>query len=131
MKKIPAYNLQDVLVALVIIGIITLIAVPMAMPYITKAKSTEAQIQLKYIFNLQTTHRYMYSKYSNDLDEIDFIAPKTINQEGTAYYIYEILNSSNTSFTARATAIVDFDGDGIFNVWEINEKGAPKITVKD
>lgn len=131
MKKIPAYNLQDVLVALVIIGILTLIAVPLVMPKITKAKSIEAQTQLKYLFNLQTTYRYMHSKYSNDLDDIDFISPKTVNEEGTAYYAYEIIKSSTTSFTARATAVVDFDGDGIFNVWEINENGAPKIIVKD
>lgn len=131
MKKIPAFNLQEMLLALLIIGILVLIALPGMMPLIAKTKSVEAQIQLKHIYNLQTTNRYMFSKYSFDLNEIDFETPKTINEGGTSNYQYEILEANNTHFKARATAIVDFDGDGIFNVWEIDENGAPKQITKD
>ena len=60
-----------------------------------------------------------------------FEAPETVEQNGTANYVYEILSASNDSFKARATSITDFDGDGIYNVWEIDEKGNPKQTVKD
>lgn len=131
MKKLPAYNLQEVLLVLVIIGILMLLALPNLMPLISKTKSIEAQTQLKYIYNSQTTHRYMYSKYSNELTEIDFESPKTVKENGTANYSYELLNATNNSFKARATSITDFDGDGIFNIWEIDEKGVPKQTVKD
>ncbi|WP_298341120.1 prepilin-type N-terminal cleavage/methylation domain-containing protein [uncultured Algibacter sp.] len=130
-KKIKAYNLQEVLIVLVIIGILLLLALPNLMPLIAKTKSVEAQTQLKYIYNSQTTYRYMYSKYAIDLNEIDFEAPKTVNQNGTSNYSYELLTASNNSFKARATAITDFDGDGIFNVWEIDETGTPKQIVKD
>ena len=129
--KIPAYNLQEVLIVLIIIGILLLLALPNLMPLISKTKSIEAQTQLKYIYNSQTSYRYMYSKYAADFNEIDFEAPKTVNENGTSNYSYEILNTSNNSFKARATAITDFDGDGIFNVWEIDETGNPKQTVKD
>ena len=129
--KVGAYNLQEVLVVLVIIGILLLLALPNLMPLISKAKSTEAQLQLSHIYNSQTTHRYMYSKYSFDLNEIDFEAPKTVNENGRANYSYEILSATNSSFKARATAVTDFDGDGVFNVWEIDETGAPKQIVKD
>ena len=131
MKKLPAYNLQEVLIVLVIIGILLLLALPNLMPLISKAKSTEAQLQLSHIYNSQTTYRYMYSKFSTDLNEIDFEAPKTVNENGRSNYQYEILNATNHSFKARATAITDFDGDGVFNVWEIDENGAPKQTIKD
>ncbi|WP_323028502.1 prepilin-type N-terminal cleavage/methylation domain-containing protein [Gelidibacter japonicus] len=131
LKKIPAYNLQEILIVLVIIGILLLLALPNLMPLISKAKSIEAQTQLKYIYNSQTTYRYMYSKYSNDLNELDFVPPKTVKENGSGNYIYEILNASNASFKIRATAITDFDGDGIFNVWEIDESGNPKEIVKD
>ena len=130
-KKLPAYNLQEILIVLAIIGILLLIAIPNLMPLISKAKSVEAQTQLKYIYNSQTTYNYMHSKYSNDLDEIDFEAPTTVKEDGTANYRYEIIESSNNSFRARATAITDFDGDGVFNVWEITEKGMPTQIVKD
>jgi len=129
--KLPAYNLQEVLVVLVIIGILLLLALPNLMPMITKAKSMEAQIQLNHIYNSQTIHRYMYSKFSNDLNEIDFEAPKTVNENGRSNYNYEVIEASGHTFKARATAITDFDGDGIYNVWEVDETGAIKQMVKD
>ena len=130
-RKISAYNLQEVLIVLIIIGILLLLALPNLMPLISKTKSIEAQTQLKFIYNSQSSYRYLNSKYSSDLNDIDFEAPKTVNQNGTSNYNYEILTATNNSFKARATAITDFDGDGIFNVWEIDENGIPKQIIKD
>jgi type IV pilus assembly protein PilE len=129
--KVKAFNLQEVLIVLLIIGVFMLIALPNLMPLVVKAKSVEAQMQLKYIYNNQTSHRYLYSKYSSDLYELDFEAPKTVKDNGTSNYTYQIISADNTAFIARATAITDFDGDGIFNVWEITENGTPKQIVKD
>ncbi len=130
-RKISAYNLQEVLIVLIIIGILLLLALPNLMPLISKTKSIEAQTQLKFIYNSQSSYRYLNSKYSSDLNDIDFEAPKTVNQNGTSNYTYEILTATNNSFKARATAITDFDGDGVFNVWEIDENGIPTQIVKD
>ena len=129
--KVNAYNLQEILIVLVIIGILLLLALPNLMPLIGKTKSLEAQTQLKFIYNSQTTYRYMYSKYTTDLNELDFEAPKTVKENGQSNYNYELLDANNTSFKARATAITDFDGDGVFNVWEIDETGTPKQIIKD
>lgn len=130
-QKLMAYNLQEVLIVLVIIGILLLLALPNLMPLISKTKSVEAQTQLKFIYNSQTSYRYMYSKFANDLNAIDFEPPKTVNENGTGNYTYELLTANNASFKVRATAITDFDGDGIFNVWEIDEGGVPKQIIKD
>ncbi len=131
LKKIPAYNLQELMVTLVIIGILVLIALPALMPLISRAKSVEAQNQLKHLYNTERQYFYMYSKYSMDIDAIDFEIPKTINENGTANYSYEIIEATNNTFKARATAIADFDGDGIYNVWEINQDQQLKEMVKD
>ncbi|GMN06250.1 prepilin-type N-terminal cleavage/methylation domain-containing protein [Croceitalea sp. MTPC5] len=130
-KKVKAINLQETLIVLAIIGILLLLALPNLMPLIAKAKSVEAQVQLKAIYNAQTTHRYMYSKYTNDINELDFEAPKTVKENGTANYVYQILSADNATFKARAEAITDFDGDGVLNVWEIDENGNPKQITKD
>ena len=119
------------LIVLAIIGILLLIALPNLMPLISKAKSVEAQTQLKAIYNAEQQYYFMYSKYSTDFNELDFEAPKTVKEEGTANYSYEIIQSSDNEFKARATAITDFNGDGIFNVWEIDHNGNPKQVTAD
>ena len=131
MKKIKSFNLQEMLIVLAIIGILLLLALPNLMPLITKAKSVEAQTQLKFIYNSQKQYHFMYSKYSNELKEIDFEAPKTVKENGTANYIFEIISATNANFKATATAVTDFDNDGVFNVWEITESGVLKETIKD
>ncbi|WP_286174810.1 general secretion pathway protein GspG [Cytophaga sp. FL35] len=130
-KKIPALNLQETLIVLAIIGILLLLALPNLMPLISKAKSVEAQTQLKALYNAETTYRYMYSKFTPDINELDFEAPKTVKDNGTANYVYSIISADQASFKARAEAITDFDGDGVMNVWEIDENGTPKQITKD
>ncbi len=130
-KKLSAFNLQELLVVLVIIGILLLLALPNLMPLISKTKSLEAQTQLKHIYNLERQHFFMFSKYSVDFNAIDFEAPKTVQENDNANYAYEIIEASNTSFKARATAVTDFDGDGVFNVWEIDQNNNLKEIVKD
>ncbi|NAY93425.1 general secretion pathway protein GspG, partial [Muricauda sp. JGD-17] len=100
--KIPAINLQETLIVLAIIGILLLLALPNLMPLISKAKSVEAQVQLKALYNAQTTYRYMHSKYANVIEELDFEAPRTVKDGGTANYVYEIVTADNARFKARA-----------------------------
>ncbi|HEX8017460.1 MAG TPA: hypothetical protein VF465_19690 [Flavobacterium sp.] len=119
------------LIVLAIIGILLLIALPNLMPLITKAKSVEAQVQLKAIYNAEKQYYFMYSKYSADFVEIDFEAPKTTKDNGSANYVYEIVQSTNNEFKVKATAITDFNGNGVFNVWEIDQNGVPKQIVAD
>lgn len=130
-KKVKSFNLQETLIVLAIIGILLLIVMPNLMPMITKAKSIEAQTQLKAIYNSEKQYFFMYSKYGTDFAEIDFEAPKTVKENGSANYMYEILSASNAGFKARATAVTDFNGDGTFNVWEIDQNGNPTQITKD
>lgn len=130
-KKLNAFNLQELLVVLVIIGILVLIALPNLMPMISKAKSIEAQTQLTSLQGLQRSYFYMHSKYTNDLNAVDFIAPKTVKEGGTANYTYEIIEATTTTFKAKAIAITDFNGDGKFNVWEIDQDKNLKEVIKD
>lgn len=120
-KNLKAFSLQELLIVLVIIGILTLIALPNLMPLITRAKSAEAQQQLAFLHSLQKTYFYSHSTYSLSLEEIGYEQVPTINEGGTANYLIEIFEASESGFRARATSVVDFDGDGVFNVWEIDQ----------
>lgn len=130
-KRLPGFSLPELLIVLVIIGILVLLALPNLMPLISKTKATEAQLQLGHLHTLEKTHFYMYSKYSSDLGEIGFEQEKLTTEGGKANYQIDIIEAGATSFTARATAVIDFDGDGIYNVWEIDHEKNLKEVVKD
>jgi len=122
-KRVNAYTLTEILVVLVIIGILILLALPNLLPLITKAKSLEAKTQLNHVQTLEQSYFYEHSKYSKDLTEIGFIQDKLVTdgKDARANYRIEITSATNTGFTAKATAVVDFNGNGTFNVWEIDQ----------
>jgi len=132
-NRVKAYTLTEILVVLVIIGILILMALPNLLPLITKAKSLEAKTQLNHVQTLEQSYFYEHSKYSKDLAEIGFIQEKLVTDgaEGRANYRIEISNATNTGFTAKATAVVDFNGNGTFNVWEIDQNNVLKEVTAD
>lgn len=129
--KNDGFSLTELLVVLVIIGVLVLLALPRLMPLVTKAKSTEAKLNLKQVHLLQKAYKFEYDRYSENLSEIGFEQELLINEGGTARYQISIKRADMKSFVAVATAIVDFDDDGTFNVWEVDEKGIIKEIVAD
>lgn len=130
-RRLKAFSLTEVLVVLVIIGILVLLALPNLMPLITRAKSTEAKVQLEHLYTLEKNHFFERSKYSTDLADMGFEQEKLTTDGGQANYRVEIVDASTTSFLARATAVVDFNGNGTFNVWEIDQDKNLKEVTKD
>ena len=131
MKKLKAFTLTELLVVLIIIGILVLLAIPNLMPLISRARSTEAKLQLDHLHMLEKSYFYMYSRYSDDFEEIGYEHEKLVSEGGTANYIIEVVDASVNEFKAKATSIVDFDGDGTFNVWEIDQDKNLREVVKD
>lgn len=129
--RVPAFSLPELLVVLVIIGILVLVALPNLMPLISRAKSTEAQQQLVFLHTLEKNNFYTYSKYSPSLEELGFEQQPLVTDGGHANYRIEIVEASEHGFKATATAVVDFDGDGEYNVWEIDQDKNLRETVKD
>ncbi|WP_185218116.1 prepilin-type N-terminal cleavage/methylation domain-containing protein [Sphingobacterium mizutaii] len=130
-KKVKGYTLTEILVVLLIIGILILLVLPNLLPLISKAKSTEAKMQLQHVQTLQKNYFYEKSKYTSDIQEIGFIQEKLVSdgEDGKANYKIEIIEADNKGFLARATSVVDFDGDGVFNVWEIDQdKNLKEVT---
>jgi type IV pilus assembly protein PilE len=132
-QKTKAFTLTEVLVVLVIIGILIFLSLPIFMPLITRTKTTEAKTQLAYLQTLEESYFFEHSRYTQDVTELGFIQRKLVTEDktGTANYRIEIVSADNTGFIARATSVTDFNGDGKFNVWEINQDKAIKQVTPD
>lgn len=132
-KKVKAYTLTEILVVLVIIGILVLLALPNLMPLITRAKTTEAKLQLEHLAKLEQSYFYEHSRYTTDLKELGFVQEKLSSdgKDGKANYKLEVISTNNNSFLAKATAVADFDGDGVYNVWQIDQNGTLKEVTAD
>lgn len=129
--SLPAFSLPELLVVLVIVGILVLIALPNLMPLISRAKATEAQQQLVFLHTLETSHFYTYSKYSDNLEELGFEQSPLVTDGGNANYKIEITEATEKGFKAQAVAVVDFDRDGTYDTWEIDQDKNLRQIIKD
>jgi type IV pilus assembly protein PilE len=130
-KQVNAFTLTEILVTLCIVGILVLLILPNLLPLITRAKTTEAKLQLEHVQTLEKTYFYEHSKYVKDLVELGFIQEKlsTDSKDAHANYRIEVTNATSSGFTARATSVVDFNQNGTFNVWEIDQdKNLKEVT---
>jgi len=88
-------------------------------------------MQLKHILSLEKNYFYINSKYTSNIEDIDFEQSKLVTQDGKANYKIEIVEATNKSFIAKATSVTDFDQDGQLNVWQVNQDEEIKEITKD
>ncbi|MET3981639.1 type IV pilus assembly protein PilE [Mucilaginibacter sp. UYP25] len=132
-KKVDAFTLTELLVVLAIIGILVTLLTPSMLKFITKAKNVEAKTQLAYLQTLEQSYYFEHSRYSNDLIELGYEQGKLVSdgKDGRANYRIEIVRADNTSFTARAVSVTDFNGNGKFNIWEVDQDRNIKEVIPD
>lgn len=125
-------TLTELLVVLAILGILLLLAFPVLKPIISRTYAMEARTNLRHLAELQEDHYMTNLNYGTDFQSVGFEQARLANEEnGNAHYRIEIIRADRENFTARATAITDFDGDGRFNVWEIDKEGNPREIIPD
>ena len=128
---LAAYSMTEILIVLCIIGILILMVLPDQTAVIGQAKAIEAQSMLNQVHALEKSHFYRFSRYTADFEELGFAQEATIDQGGQAVYSIQIVEAGTNSFKARATALSDFDGDGVYNTWEIDHNKNLQEVIKD
>lgn len=128
---IDAFSLAEILIVLAIMGILIMLVVPNQAGVASRTKSLEAQQELKMVYNLQYAYFLQFSKYTSDLQTINYIPHKLVTEGGTANYQISIIESNTSGFKAKAESVVDFNGDGKKNIWEIDQEGNLKEVQPD
>ena len=131
LREQDGFSLSELLIVLVIIGILVMIAIPIYQNITTKAKTTEAKLMLGQLETLQKAYYLEYDHYASELAAIGFEQNRLITDGGRARYLIAIEKADQDGFTASATSVIDFDKDGIYDVWEVDEEGIIQQRVGD
>ena len=123
LKETDGFTLTELLVVIVIIGILAALTIPKFLNVTTSAKMTEAKVMLKQLYNLQRAYYLENDTYGPSLEAINFEQEKLKTDGGNARYKLAIAKATDTEFLASATAVVDFDKDGSYNIWSIDQDG--------
>lgn len=94
-------------------------------------RNSEARESLKEVYELETAYRAMFGHYTDNMYAIVYIQDTLVTEGGRANYLVSLRDVTDSTFTAAAVSVVDFDGDGQFSQWTVDETGTIKEIVED
>ena len=122
--------MKKILYALSVIALISAAVLGLQYVKIEKLKE-EATKSLGKIYKLEIAYKEMFGHYTDNLYALVFIQDTLVTEGGKANYLVSLLEVTDTTFTAAAVSVVDFDGDGQFSQWIVDETGTIKEIVED
>ena len=117
------FTLIELLIALVVLGVLLSLAIPKYEGIVFKAKTAEAKLQLKTLYDLERAYHLEHDVFTTDMKALGFKQEALITEGGEARYRIAITEAAMGAFSATATCVVDFDEDGAFNTWSITQEG--------
>lgn len=114
--------------ALIALIFVTVLGVQYVKKEILKEEATKS---LSKVYELETAYRAMFGHYTDNMYAIVYIQDTLVTEGGRANYLVSLLEVTDSTFTAAAVSVVDFDGDGQFSQWTVDETGTIKEIVED
>lgn len=122
--------MNKILYAFALIAIIS--SVLLGVHYTKNVKlRDEVTMSLSKVHELEMAYKEMFGHYTDNLYALVFIQDTLVTEGGNAIYEVSLLEVTDTTFTAAAVSVVDFDGDGQFSQWIVDETGTIKEIVED
>lgn len=122
--------MKKILYALALIAIIS--SVLLGVHYTKNVKlRDEVTMSLSKVYELEMAYKEMFGHYTDNLYALVFIQDTLVTEGGEANYLISLLEATDSTFVATAVSVVDFDRDGQFNTWTVNEMGIITEIVKD
>ena len=114
--------MKKILYTLSVIALISAAVLGLQYVKIEKLKE-EATKSLGKVYELEMAYKEMFGHYSDNLYALVFIQDTLVTEGGNANYQISLLKVTDSTFIATAISVVDFDKDGQFNTWTVNETG--------
>lgn len=86
-------------------------------------RDSEARKALMEVYELETAYKAMFGHYTDNIYAIVFIQDTLVTYGGKANYLVSLDEATDSTFKATAISVVDFDVDGQFNQWQVDETG--------
>ena len=88
-KKRKGFTLVELVIVIVIVGILSVISVPIYRGYVEKAKMTEGKVLLNAIAKAELAYHVQYGEFYSTWDIVSWDTVLDINAEGNKYFKYE------------------------------------------
>lgn len=122
MKKILYTLTVMVFISVIVLGV-----------YYSKTVKLKEEVTgvLNKVYELEMAYKEMFGHYTDNIYALVFIQDTLVTEGGEANYLISSLSVTDSTFTATAVSVVDFDRDGQFNTWAVNEMGIITEIVED
>lgn len=122
MKKILYTLTVMVFISVIVLGV-----------YYSKTVKLKEEVTgvLNKVYELEMAYKEMFGHYTDNIYALVFIQDTLVTEGGEANYLISSLSVTDSTFTATAVSVVDFDRDGQFNTWTVNEMGIITEIVED
>jgi type IV pilus assembly protein PilE len=116
MKKSKGFTLVELIIVIVIVGILSIVAVPIYRGYTKKAIATEAKALLG---SIATSEKVYYAEFGNyfKVDPTSYVYELDVDSRSNKYFnTYEVENKdvgNDKAFTAIVSGMTDGPANGI------------------
>lgn len=114
--------MKKILYALALIAIIS--SVLLGVHYTKNVKlRDEVTMSLSKVHELEMAYKAMFGHYTDNIYAIAYIQDTLVTEGGNANYLVTLERATDSTFKATAISVIDFDGDGQFSQWQVDETG--------
>lgn len=128
MKKSKGFTLVELIIVIVIVGILSIVAVPIYRGYTKKAIATEAKALLGSIATAEKVYYAEFGQYFNVANDTDYIRELDVDSRSNKYFKkYKVTANNaaaNKSFTAESNGDAATAANGIKLTLIAEENGA-------
>ena len=75
------------------------------------------------VYKLEHSYKRLFGSFTKNTYALAFTQDTLVTDGGKANYLISLDEATDSTFKATAVSVVDFDGDGQYSLWQVDETG--------